>query len=84
MNVRSIITISPARTCGYSSAARSSPRAAASRMWSRSRSPPRLRFIGLNRISSVVMFCLRYAPEIAACTDRSTAIGDDWISSVQW
>ena len=54
-NVRSIIRISPARTCGYSSRARSSPRIAARMMWSRSRSPPRFRFIGLKRSSSVVM-----------------------------
>ena len=54
-NVRSIIRISPARTCGYSSRARSRPRMAARMMWSRSRSPPRLRFIGLKRSSSVVI-----------------------------
>ena len=30
------------------------------------------------------MCCERYAPPIAACTDRSTAIGLDWIASVQW
>ncbi len=51
-------------------------------MWSRSRSPPRLRFIGLKRSSSVVMFCVRYAPPMAPCTERSTASGLDWISSV--
>ena len=33
----------------------SSPRVAAMMMWSRSRSPPRFRFIGLNRSSSVVI-----------------------------
>ena len=82
--VRSIIRISPARTCGYSSDARSSPRDAAMMMWSRSRSPPRFRFIGLKRSSSVVIRCERYAPPIAVCTERSTAIGLDWISSVQW
>ena len=54
-NVRSIIRISPARTCGYSMLARSTPRIAARMMWSRSRSPPRFRFIGLKRSSSVVM-----------------------------
>ena len=53
-------------------------------MWSRSRSPPRFRFIGLKRSSSVVIPCERYAPPIAPCTDTSTAIGLDWISSVQW
>ena len=41
----------PGRTCGYSSEARSRPRIAARMMWSRSRSPPRLRFIGLKRSS---------------------------------
>ena len=51
-------------------------------MWSRSRSPPRLRFIGLKRSSSVVMFWVRYAPPMAPCTERSTASGLDWISSV--
>ena len=56
---------------------------AARMMWSRSRSPPRFRFIGLKRISSVVMPCERKAPPIAACTERSTASGLDWISSVQ-
>src|SRR5881394_1279687 len=55
VNVRSIIRISPARTCGYSSPARSSPRIAARMMWSRSCSPPRFRFIGLKRSSSVVI-----------------------------
>ena len=84
VNVRSIIRISPARTCGYSSDARSSPRIAARMMWSRSRSPPRLRFIGLKRSSSVVICCERYAPPIAACTLRSTASGELWISSVRW
>ena len=64
--------------------ARSSPRIAARMMWSRSRSPPRFRFIGLKRSSSVVMPCERYAPPIAAWMLRSTASGDDWISSVQW
>ena len=83
-NVRSIIRISPARTCGYSMLARSTPRMAARMMWSRSRSPPRLRFIGLNRSSRVVICCERYAPPIAPCTDRSTASGEDWMSSVQW
>ena len=58
-NVRSIIRISPARTCGYSRPARSSPRIAARMMWSRSRSPPRFRFIGLKRSSSVVIPCER-------------------------
>ena len=81
--VRSIIRISPARTCGYSIEARSRPRIAARMMWSRSRSPPRLRFIGLKRSSSVVIPWLRYAPPIAPCTERSTAIGELWISSVQ-
>ena len=57
---------------------------AARMMWSRSRSPPRLRFIGLKRSSSVVIPCERYAPPIAPCTDVSTAIGLDWMSSVQW
>ena len=84
VNVRSIIRINPARTCGYSSEARSRPRIAARMMWSRSCSPPRLRFIGLKRSSSVVIRCERYAPPIAPCTDLSTAIGDDWISSVRW
>ena len=84
VNVRSIIRIRPARTCGYSRLARSRPRIAARMMWSRSRSPPRFRFIGLKRSSSVVIRCERYAPPIAACTDRSTASGLDWISSVQW
>ena len=82
VNVRSIIRISPARTCEYSRLARSSPRIAATMMWSRSRSPPRFRFIGLKRSSSVVIPCERYAPPIAACTERSTASGLDWISSV--
>jgi len=82
--VLSIIRISPARTCGYSIRARSSPLVAARMMWSRSRSPPRFRFIGLKRTSSVVMRCERYAPPIAAWTERSTASGDDWISSAQW
>src|SRR5919206_237313 len=76
-NVRSIIRISPARTCGYSRLARSRPREAAMMMWSRSRSPPRLRFIGLKRSSSVVIPCERYAPPIAPWTDRSTASGLD-------
>jgi hypothetical protein len=40
--------------------------------------------MGLKRSSSVVMRCERYAPPIAPCTERSTAIGDDWMSSVQW
>ena len=84
VNVRSIIRIRPARTCGYSRLATSSPRMAARMMWSRSRSPPRFRFIGLKRSSSVVIPCDRYAPPIAACTDTSTAAGLDWISSVQW
>ena len=26
----------------------------------------------------------RYAPPMAAWTERSTANGEDWISSVQW
>ena len=39
--------------------ARSRPREAAMMMWSRSRSPPRFRFIGLKRSSSVVMFWVR-------------------------
>ena len=39
--------------------ARSTPRSAARMMWSRSRSPPRLRFIGLKRTSQVVMRCER-------------------------
>ncbi len=30
------------------------------------------------------MPCERYAPPIAPWTERSTASGDDWISSVQW
>ena len=55
---------------------------AAMMMWSRSRSPPRFRFIGLKRSSSVVMFCVLYAPPIAPCTESSTAIGLDWMSSV--
>ena len=59
VNVRSIIRIRPARTCGYSRLARSSPRIAAMMMWSRSRSPPRFRFIGLKRSSSVVIPCER-------------------------
>jgi hypothetical protein len=59
VNVLSIIKIKPARTCGYSRLARSSPRIAAMMMWSRSRSPPRLRFIGLKRSSSVVIRCER-------------------------
>jgi len=84
VNVRSIIRIKPARTCGYSRLARSRPRIAARMMWSRSRSPPRFRFIGLKRSSSVVIPCERYAPPIAACTDTSSASGLDWISSVQW
>ena len=54
-NVRSIIRISPARTCGYSRLGAVRPRIAARMMWSRSRSPPRLRFIGLKRSSSVVI-----------------------------
>ena len=82
--VRSIIRISPARTCGYSMLARSTPRIAARMMWSRSRSPPRFRFIGLKRSSSVVIRCERYAPPIAPWTERSTASGEDWMSSVQW
>src|SRR5919108_600325 len=64
-NVRSIIRIRPARTCGYSRLARSRPRTAARMMWSRSRSPPRFRFIGLKRSSSVAIPCERYAPPIA-------------------
>ena len=56
---------------------------AARMMWSRSRSPPRFRFIGLKRISSVVIPCERKAPPMAVCTERSTASGLDWISSVQ-
>ena len=84
VKVRSIIRIRPAVTWGYSRLARSSPRIAARMMWSRSRSPPRFRFIGLNRSSSVVIPCERYAPPIAPCTEVSTAIGLDWISSVQW
>ena len=59
VKVRSIIRIRPARTCGYSRRARSSPRIAARMMWSRSRSPPRFRFIGLKRSSSVVIPCER-------------------------
>jgi hypothetical protein len=59
LNVRSIIRIRPARTCGYSRLARSSPRMAARMMWSRSRSPPRFRFIGLKRSSKVVIPCER-------------------------
>ena len=42
--------MSPART-PYSSTARSMPRSAAWMMWSRSRSPPTLRFMGLKRSS---------------------------------
>ena len=42
-----------------SSPATSRPRIAARMMWSRSRSPPRFRFIGLKRSSSVVMPCER-------------------------
>ncbi len=84
VKVRSIIRIRPQRTWGYSIDARSSPRIAARMMWSRSRSPPRFRFIGLKRSSSVVIPCERYAPPIAPCTERSTAIGLDWISSAQW
>ena len=53
-------------------------------MWSRSCSPLRLRFIGLKRSSMVVMWFLRYAPATTSYTERSTASGDDWISSVQW
>jgi hypothetical protein len=59
VKVRSIIRISPHRTCGYSIEARSSPRIAARMTWSRSHSPPRLRFIGLKRSSSVVIPCER-------------------------
>ena len=46
---------------GYSRVARSIPRTAAATMWSRSCSPPRFRFIGLND-SIVVTLFLRYAP----------------------
>ena len=44
---------------GYSSFARSMPRMAALMMWSRSCSPPRLRFMGLKRSSTVVTLFLR-------------------------
>ncbi len=64
--------------------ARSMPRMAALMMWSRSCSPPRLRFIGLKRSSIVVTLFLRYAPPMTSYTERSTASGLDWISSVQW
>ena len=57
--LRSRQKIRPARTCGYSSTARSIPRTAAAMMWSRSCSPPRLRFIGLKRSSSWVTLFLR-------------------------
>ena len=73
----------PARTWGYSSTARSMPRDAAAMMWSRSCSPPRLRFMGLKRSSRRVMLFLRYAPPITSYTLRSIAVGLDWISSVQ-
>jgi hypothetical protein len=52
-------------------------------MWSRSRSPPRFRFIGvepqLERRDP--LRAVRAADY--ACTERSTASGLDWISSVQ-
>ncbi len=59
VKLRSIIRIRPQRTCGYSIDARSRPRIAARMMWSRSRSPPRFRFIGLKRSSRVVIPCER-------------------------
>jgi hypothetical protein len=59
LKARSRHKINPARTCGYSSTARSIPRTAAAMMWSRSCSPPRLRFIGLKRNSMRVMLLLR-------------------------
>ena len=80
---RSIIRISPART-GYSSIARSTPWTAAITMASRSRSPPRLRFAGLKRISWVVIRWARNPPEIIPCTARNTPSGLLWISSVRW
>ncbi len=49
-NSRARQKMSPART-PYSRQARSIPRSAAWMMWSRSRSPPRFRFIGLKRSS---------------------------------
>ena len=69
---------------GYSRLARSMPRIAALMMWSRSCSPPRLRFMGLKRSSMVVMLLRRYAPPMTSYTERSTASGEDWTSSVQW
>ncbi len=47
---------------GYSSDALSMPRTAAIIIWSRSLSPPRFLFIGLNRSSRSVMLFFRYAP----------------------
>ena len=58
-------------------------RTAAAMMWSRSCSPPRLRFIGLKRSSRRVMLLRRYAPPMTSYTLRSTAMGLDWMSSVQ-
>ncbi len=75
--------MSPAWTWGYSRIARSMPRTAAAMMWSRSCSPPRLRFIGLKRSSRRVMLLRRYAPPMTSYTLRSTAMGLDWMSSVQ-
>ena len=57
--------MSPGLT-GYSSVARSMPRMAALMMWSRSCSPPRLRFMGLKRSSMVVTLFLRYAPPMTS------------------
>src|SRR2546430_1186617 len=76
-NVRSIIRIRPARTWGYSRLATSSPRIAARMMWSRSRSPPRFRFIGVKRSSSVVIPCDRYAPPIASWAEEREPRGDE-------
>ena len=55
VKVRSIIRIRPALHLRVLEGRRSMPRIAAGMMWSRSRSPPRLRFIGLKRSSIVVM-----------------------------
>ena len=53
-------------------------------MWSRSRSPPWLRFMGLKRSSIRFTREERYSLPMISWTLRSMAWGDDWIRSVHW